>query len=259
MTLLFKKIGHAIGPVLRVDAHMANGARGRFARLYIQVNLDKPLLTMVLIRQKHIQPIQYEGINQLCFYCGRIGHRKKGCPFVVRALAYTSSLGDDLSEAPIGSPNIAGSETFGEWMVVSRKKISVTLRKAFVAETSGIGRDVNVKVDLGSNLSSSTLASVDHREGKRKTLLSMEKVAPPPITFGIGCRRKGKSKLVNSKTINPKSQSDPYFLVQDSLGSPLKLLSIKQPFASQPQIFSFGDGTTSGKLGDFSKKIRSFR
>ena len=38
------KIGIAIGPMLRIDAHIANGARGRFARMCIQVNLDKPLV-----------------------------------------------------------------------------------------------------------------------------------------------------------------------------------------------------------------------
>ena len=38
------KIGRAFGPVLCIDAHTANGARGRFARMCIQVNLDKPLV-----------------------------------------------------------------------------------------------------------------------------------------------------------------------------------------------------------------------
>jgi hypothetical protein len=66
---LLKKIGHAIGPVLRIDAHTMNGARGKFARLCIQVNLEKPLPMTVYIRQKRMQPIQYEGINQLCFCC----------------------------------------------------------------------------------------------------------------------------------------------------------------------------------------------
>ena len=38
------KIGKAIGLILRIDSHTANGERGRFARLCIEVNLDKPLV-----------------------------------------------------------------------------------------------------------------------------------------------------------------------------------------------------------------------
>ena len=43
------KIGRAIGPVLRIDANTANGARGRFSRLCVQVNLDKPLVKSIFL------------------------------------------------------------------------------------------------------------------------------------------------------------------------------------------------------------------
>jgi len=33
--LILRKIGRAIGLVLRIDSHTANGERGRFARLYV--------------------------------------------------------------------------------------------------------------------------------------------------------------------------------------------------------------------------------
>ena len=46
---VLRKIGEAIGPVLRIDAHTANGARGRFTRLCFQVNLDKPLIKTEMI------------------------------------------------------------------------------------------------------------------------------------------------------------------------------------------------------------------
>ena len=46
---VLKKIGEAIDPVLKIDTHIANGARGRFAMLCVQVNLDKPLIKTVMI------------------------------------------------------------------------------------------------------------------------------------------------------------------------------------------------------------------
>ena len=45
------KIGKAIGPVLRIDANTANGVRGRFARLCVQANLDKPLPKSIYLGQ----------------------------------------------------------------------------------------------------------------------------------------------------------------------------------------------------------------
>ena len=77
------QIGKSIGNVLRVDTHTTNEARGRFARLYVQINVDKPLVTAVLIG-KFKQPVCYEGIQKLCFSCGRMGHRRESCPYMVR-------------------------------------------------------------------------------------------------------------------------------------------------------------------------------
>ena len=67
------QIGKTIGNVLRVDTHTASETRGRFARLCVQVDVNKPLATAILIG-KFEQPICYEGIHKLCFVCGRMGH-----------------------------------------------------------------------------------------------------------------------------------------------------------------------------------------
>nr|POF20984.1 hypothetical protein CFP56_40005 [Quercus suber] len=75
---VLKEIGSAIGPVLRVDSHMASEARGRYALICVQVDLNKPLIRSILL-EGMIQEIQYEGINTLCFSYGRVGHRKEGC------------------------------------------------------------------------------------------------------------------------------------------------------------------------------------
>ena len=77
------KIGRAIGPVLRIYSHTASREKGRFARLYVQVNLDKPLVRKLYLG-KPAQNVLYEGINTLCFSCGRIGHKIETCPYTIR-------------------------------------------------------------------------------------------------------------------------------------------------------------------------------
>ena len=40
---VLKEIGEAIGPVLRIDAYTATESRGSYAKLCVQINLEKPL------------------------------------------------------------------------------------------------------------------------------------------------------------------------------------------------------------------------
>ena len=44
-----KQIGEAIGRILRIDSHTAKEARGKYARLCIQLDITKPLINTVLI------------------------------------------------------------------------------------------------------------------------------------------------------------------------------------------------------------------
>ena len=70
---VLKEIGEAVGKVLRIDTHTTSEARGRYARLCVQIDVDKPLITTVLIGKPELQ-VMYEKDQKLCFNCGRVGH-----------------------------------------------------------------------------------------------------------------------------------------------------------------------------------------
>ena len=79
---VLKQIGKSVGHVLRIDMHTATETKGRYARLCIQVDIDKPLITSIILGGRE-QPICYKGIHKLCFACGWIGHRREACPYIV--------------------------------------------------------------------------------------------------------------------------------------------------------------------------------
>lgn len=71
---VLKEIGSAIGLVLHIDSYTASGSRGSYARLCIQIDLEKPLINMIRIGNLR-QVAIYEGISSLRFCCGRLGHK----------------------------------------------------------------------------------------------------------------------------------------------------------------------------------------
>ena len=79
---VLKQLSEAIGRVLRIDTHTAMEARGKYARLCVQIDANKPLINTILIGWFE-QAVVYEGIQKLCFSCGRIGHRKDACPYTI--------------------------------------------------------------------------------------------------------------------------------------------------------------------------------
>ncbi|XP_030924751.1 uncharacterized protein LOC115951739 [Quercus lobata] len=183
-------IGNVIGKVLRIDTNTANESRGRFARLCIQVDVGKPLTTALLIGGKE-QPVCYEGIQRLCFSCGRIGHRRENCPFVVRkydsqARENDENYGtpvnqDDVVHAPASAGTTSGTskdkgayecmagedelvdnakDVYGPWIMVTRKRNGNKVTKQMVP-TDQSTQKMRGEGKFGSNIP--TL-----REGKRK-------------------------------------------------------------------------------------------
>nr|POE67073.1 uncharacterized protein CFP56_62396 [Quercus suber] len=140
------QIGKTIGNVLRVDTHTASETRGRFARLCVQVDVNKPLATAILIG-KFEQPICYEGIHKLCFVCGRMGHKQEYCPQVIRQdlpLKKAETVAEEERDVDPCNERVADMDKFvqgptesmlaneqregtdvryGPWVVVTRKKI----------------------------------------------------------------------------------------------------------------------------------------
>ncbi|KAL4280973.1 hypothetical protein GQ457_03G007680 [Hibiscus cannabinus] len=129
---LFHHIAAAIGKVVRVDYNTAEGKRGRFARLAIVVDLDKPLLSGIII-DGHRQYIEYEGLPEICFRCGKYGHAKEVC-------GITPPTGTSVEEV-IEPRN--PEDLYGPWMQVSQRRHRLGNPRTNVGDVNtGTGKNV---------------------------------------------------------------------------------------------------------------------
>ncbi|CAN1176766.1 hypothetical protein LINPERHAP2_LOCUS32719 [Linum perenne] len=72
------RIGNYIGRTVRMDLATSEGARGRYARLCMEVDVTKPLLGKYMIEDKELF-IEYESLANICFSCGVYGHKEELC------------------------------------------------------------------------------------------------------------------------------------------------------------------------------------
>lgn len=72
-------IARGLGEPIKVDLTTLKFERGRFARVCVEVNLNKPLKGSVMINGERYF-VAYEGIAAICSSCGMYGHLVHACP-----------------------------------------------------------------------------------------------------------------------------------------------------------------------------------
>lgn len=72
------KVGKKIGRPINIDTATSLVSRASFARICVEVDITKPLLSKFMLRRR-VQPIVYEGLHLICFKCGVYGHNVDSC------------------------------------------------------------------------------------------------------------------------------------------------------------------------------------
>ncbi|CAN1182282.1 hypothetical protein LINPERHAP2_LOCUS35875 [Linum perenne] len=129
---ILKRIGDRIGKTVRIDHITLEGSRGNFARLCVEVDLSRPLLSKYHLRRR-VRRIEYEGLHTICFQCGCYGDEEACCP--EKEVKETAAQEASSFSSPIfggdGSGGGGGGggerehpeedENFGPWMQVKRQ------------------------------------------------------------------------------------------------------------------------------------------
>ncbi|CAN1120536.1 hypothetical protein LINPERHAP2_LOCUS254 [Linum perenne] len=70
------RIENHIGRTIRMDLATAEGARARYARVCVEVDLSKPLLGKYMIGER-VFFVEYESLENFCHCCGFYGHKSR--------------------------------------------------------------------------------------------------------------------------------------------------------------------------------------
>lgn len=71
-------MGNSIGKAIKVDICTTDAVRGKYAKVCVEVNLDKPLKPNVMVYGRRYA-LEYEGLLCICFHCGQYDHRAAEC------------------------------------------------------------------------------------------------------------------------------------------------------------------------------------
>ncbi|CAI0435221.1 unnamed protein product [Linum tenue] len=112
-----ERIAERIGRPIRVDRATQTGERGRYARVCVEVDLSKPLLSKYKIEGSTYY-IEYEGLHQICSECGKYGHSKQACPSLNKEVVSESPT---VNEGGKDVAPKAPEPLYGEWMMVKPK------------------------------------------------------------------------------------------------------------------------------------------
>lgn len=171
-----ERAGNRIGRTVRVDKTTLIASRGKFARVCVEIDLTKPLRAGYRIKGE-MHELQYEGLHDLCFHCGRYGHRLSACPMKGQHNISPKEDNQEKNKPTPAKETVHGPEStkkrgeavYGEWMTVSRPRRRITRQPAAI-----VGGE---EVQLPSKATTATLAnkgkeSVSDHQGSRYIVLS---------------------------------------------------------------------------------------
>ncbi|XP_019170456.1 PREDICTED: uncharacterized protein LOC109166027 [Ipomoea nil] len=82
--IFLRKLGNRIGRTVRVDQATSLVSRGKFARICVEIDMRKPLISKFTYERK-VRHVAYKGVHLVYFSCGFYGHAKEVCPRLRRS------------------------------------------------------------------------------------------------------------------------------------------------------------------------------
>ncbi|CAN1147557.1 hypothetical protein LINPERHAP2_LOCUS15947 [Linum perenne] len=100
------RTGNCIGRTVKLDLATSEGARARYARVCVEVDVSKPLLGKYMIENQTFL-VEYESLENICATCGFYGHKFDACVHS-KTPESDPNMGPGPSSTPIGQEGDTG-------------------------------------------------------------------------------------------------------------------------------------------------------
>ncbi|XP_050222758.1 uncharacterized protein LOC126672849 [Mercurialis annua] len=120
---VLRHIGAMVGKVIKIDYCTEAAERGKFARIAVELDLNKPLVSQFRL-DGNVQFVEYECLPRICFECGKFGHVKESCPKLIKTTGTSNPISmaaADKVDRGNDEGSKEGNPSFGPWMMVGRK------------------------------------------------------------------------------------------------------------------------------------------
>ncbi|CAN1142454.1 hypothetical protein LINPERHAP2_LOCUS13095 [Linum perenne] len=148
-------IGDKVGRTVRIDNTTLSGTRGNYARLCVEIDLHRPLLSKYRLRRR-VRRIEYEGLHTICFHCGCYGHSLHSCP-ILNLQEHTEDQTNPTPPAgfPMQDDDIRPEvvEDYGPWMLAKKRNRTKSMPSPNASPKQG-SEHLNSKGGSGSRFSS---------------------------------------------------------------------------------------------------------
>ncbi|KAE8673109.1 hypothetical protein F3Y22_tig00111812pilonHSYRG00278 [Hibiscus syriacus] len=175
---LFRAIAGALGAIVRVDYNTTVGWRGRFARLAVVVDLDKPLVPGLMIDGKY-QNVEYEGLPTICYACGKYGHTKASCLQPTRRRS--------------------GDKNKGERRIKETRDLEMALRR--IAEPSSSGSNkMEIGMQNGTFIRKQAVNVEKQQEGNKEVIVADTKEKMVHVQSDLNKNKHNTIRIINEET-----------------------------------------------------------
>lgn len=114
-----REMGNSIGRIVKVDMTTPDVTRGCFARVCVELDLQRPLIPIVMVMGRVVQ-VEYESLPRIYFQCGLYGHRADLYPTLNPPLDPNAPTTNDLGDSSrMMVEKTKQTGPYGPWMMPS--------------------------------------------------------------------------------------------------------------------------------------------
>lgn len=130
--------------MLKIDRLTSIQSRGQFARLCVELHLEKPVVPQVEVRGVVLN-LEYEGLHTICFHCGICCHREADCN--LKRMTSCQGNGVVLLEAQTTKMVVQQRNTLEKTIVTSDSKSSMVVVNNALVQARGSGEPFDLASD----------------------------------------------------------------------------------------------------------------